>query len=91
VLVALNFTPVAREGYRVGVPVGGTWREIANSDAADYGGSGVGNLGAVEAEAVESHGRPCSLALTLPPLGIVMLECGVMLDGPPASSSGGAA
>jgi len=85
VLVALNFTPVAREGYRVGVPVGGTWREIANSDAADYGGSGVGNLGAVEAGAIESHGRPCSVALTLPPLGVVMLE------GPPASSSDGAA
>jgi 1,4-alpha-glucan branching enzyme len=74
VLVALNFTPVAREGYRLGVPAGGTWREIANSDAADYGGSGVGNLGAVEATDVESHGRPFSVSLTLPPLGVVMLE-----------------
>jgi 1,4-alpha-glucan branching enzyme len=74
VLVAVNFTPVTREGYRVGVPVGGRWREIANSDASDYGGSGVGNLGAVECEDVTSHGRPYSLALTLPPLGIVMLE-----------------
>jgi 1,4-alpha-glucan branching enzyme len=78
-LVALNFTPVSREGYRVGVPVGGTWREVANSDAGDYGGSGVGNLGSVDAEEVESHGRPFSLPLTLPPLGIVMLE------RPPAS------
>jgi 1,4-alpha-glucan branching enzyme len=74
VLVALNFTPVAREGYRLGVPAGGTWREIANSDAADYGGSGVGNLGAVEAADVESHGHPFSVSLTLPPLGVVMLE-----------------
>jgi 1,4-alpha-glucan branching enzyme len=81
VLVAANFTPVPREGYRLGVPAGGTWREIANSDATAYGGSGVGNLGAVDAEEVESHGRAFSLPLTLPPLGIVMLE------GPPASST----
>jgi 1,4-alpha-glucan branching enzyme len=74
VLVVANFTPIPRHGYRVGVPLGGTWREIANSDAADYGGSGVGNLGAVDAEERESHGRPWSLPLTLPPLGIVMLE-----------------
>jgi 1,4-alpha-glucan branching enzyme len=74
VLVACNFTPVPRYGYRLGVPVGGLWREIANSDAESYGGSGVGNLGAVEAENVESHGRPFSLPLTLPPLGIVLLE-----------------
>ncbi|MBV8295984.1 MAG: 1,4-alpha-glucan branching protein GlgB [Acidimicrobiia bacterium] len=73
VLVALNFTPVPRAGYRLGVPAGGTWREIANSNAADYGGSGVGNLGAVEAEELESHGRPWSVALTLPPLAVVML------------------
>jgi len=82
--VALNFTPVPREGYHFGVPVGGTWREVANSDASDYGGSGVGNLGAVEASDTESHGRPFSVSLTLPPLGVVMLE------GPPASSTDGA-
>jgi 1,4-alpha-glucan branching enzyme len=74
VLVACNFTPVPRYGYRLGVPTGGTWREVANSDAADYSGSGVGNMGAVEAENVESHARPFSLPLTLPPLGIVMLS-----------------
>jgi 1,4-alpha-glucan branching enzyme len=74
VLVAANFTPVPRDGYTLGVPSGGTWREIANSDAEAYGGSGVGNLGAVEASEVESHGRPWSLTLTLPPLGFVMLE-----------------
>ena len=84
-LVALNFTPVPREGYRLGVPVGGTWGEIANSDAEAYGGSGVGNLGAVEASDVESHGRPWSVALTLPPLGAVMLE-----SPSPASSPDGA-
>jgi 1,4-alpha-glucan branching enzyme len=82
VLVAVNFTPVPRAGYRLGVPVGGTWREVANSDAEVYGGSGVGNLGAVDAEELESHGRPYSLPLALPPLGIVMLEA------PPAPSSG---
>jgi 1,4-alpha-glucan branching enzyme len=74
VLVAANFTPIPRHGYRLGVPSGGMWREVANSDASDYGGSGVGNLGAIEAEESESHGRPWSLSLTLPPLGIVMLE-----------------
>src|SRR5438309_1476434 len=74
ILVVCNFTPVPRQGYRVGVPSGGYWRELANSDAGDYGGSGVGNLGAVEAEEAPSHGRPFSLALTLPPLGIVILE-----------------
>jgi 1,4-alpha-glucan branching enzyme len=74
VLVVANFTPVPREGYRLGVPSGGSWREVANSDATDYGGSGVGNLGAVDAEEVASHGRPWSLPLMLPPLGIVMLE-----------------
>ncbi len=74
VLVAVNFTPIPREGYRLGVPCGGTWRELANSDAGEYGGSGVGNLGAVEALQEPSHGRPWSVCLTLPPLGIVMLE-----------------
>ena len=72
VLVACNFTPVVREGYRVGVPLAGAWREILNSDAAVYGGSGVGNLGRVEAEEVPWHGRPVSIDLRLPPLGIMM-------------------
>jgi 1,4-alpha-glucan branching enzyme len=76
VLVACNFTPLPRYGYHLGVPVGGTWTEIANSDAEDYAGSGVGNMGAVEAEAIESHGHPFSLPLTLPPLGIVFLQPG---------------
>jgi 1,4-alpha-glucan branching enzyme len=71
-LVACNFTPVVREGYRVGVPLAGAWREALNSDALTYGGSGVGNLGRVVAEATPWHGRAQSVALTLPPLAMVM-------------------
>jgi 1,4-alpha-glucan branching enzyme len=74
VMVACNFTPVVRENYRVGAPDGGEWIEIANGDAADYGGSGVGNLGRVEASPIGRHGRPWSLTLTLPPLAVVMLR-----------------
>jgi 1,4-alpha-glucan branching enzyme len=69
VLVVCNFTPVVRQGYHVGVPLPGRWREVLNSDAPFYGGSGVGNLGGVEARPQACHGRPHSLALTLPPLG----------------------
>jgi 1,4-alpha-glucan branching enzyme len=69
VLVALNFTPVPRTGYRVGVPRGGRWTEALNSDAGAYGGQGWGNFGGVDAEAVAAHARPSSLVLTLPPLG----------------------
>ena len=71
-LVACNFTPVVRQGYRVGVPFAGAWREAINSDAQTYGGSGVGNLGRVATEPVAWHGRNQSLALTLPPLGVVV-------------------
>jgi 1,4-alpha-glucan branching enzyme len=71
VLLVCNFTPVVRPGYRVGVPAGGRWIEILNSDATVYGGSGQGNLGGVEAEAVGVHGRPWSLDLTLPPLAVI--------------------
>jgi len=73
VLVACNCTPVPRYNYRVGVPFGGFWEEVLNSDAVEYGGSGVGNLGGVEAEQVPAHGRPWSLPLTLPPLAVVIL------------------
>jgi len=72
VLVACNFTPVPRYGYRIGVTFGGFWREVLNSDAVEYGGSGVGNLGGVEAEQVPAHGRAWSLPLTLPPLAVVI-------------------
>jgi 1,4-alpha-glucan branching enzyme len=74
VLVGCNFTPVPRVGYRLGVPFGGTWRELLNSDAASYGGGGMGNFGGVAAEEVPAHGRPFSLNLTLPPLGVVFLK-----------------
>jgi len=73
-VVVGNFTPVPRSGYRLGVPEGGTWREVLNSDAAIYGGSGMGNLGGREAEARPHHGRPFSLELVLPPLSILFLE-----------------
>ncbi|HEX5633604.1 MAG TPA: alpha amylase C-terminal domain-containing protein, partial [Gemmatimonadales bacterium] len=72
VLVACNFTPVPRHGYRVGLPLAGRWREILNSDAPIYGGSGLGNLGGVQGEPVAWHGRAQSALLTLPPLGVVM-------------------
>ncbi len=74
VLVVCNFTPVPRHGYRVGVPSGGRWRELLNGDAAPYGGSGMGNLGGVEAEPHPVHGRPYSLPLTLPPLAVVFFK-----------------
>jgi 1,4-alpha-glucan branching enzyme len=73
VVAAFNFTPVPRHGYLVGVDHGGDWREIANSDAADYGGSGLGNQGRSVALEVSVHGRSHGLALTLPPLGAVFL------------------
>jgi len=74
ILCVANFTPVPRRNYRVGVPRGGTWVEILNSDAAIYGGSGQGNLGRVEATPVPRHGRSHSLDLVLPSLGFVFLR-----------------
>ncbi len=74
ILVALNFTPVARFNYRVGVPRLGYWREVLNSDSGDYGGSNQGNLGGVAASGIPFHGRPCSLVLTLPPLAAVFFK-----------------
>jgi len=75
-LIACNFTPVPRPNYRVGAPRGGFWKEILNSDAWNYGGSGQGNLGGVEAAPVPLHGRPYSLTLTLPPLAAVYFKSG---------------
>ena len=74
VAAVCNFTPVVRRNYRIGVPSGGRHREILNTDAREYGGSGVGNAGSVEAEPVPWHGRPYSLALTLPPLAVLLLQ-----------------
>ncbi|MGF1622671.1 MAG: 1,4-alpha-glucan branching protein GlgB [Rhodomicrobiaceae bacterium] len=71
VLVISNFTPTPREGYRLGLPSAGRWREILNTDAEPYGGSGMGNLGMIATEEVASHGRPFSARVTLPPLATV--------------------
>ncbi len=68
-----NFTPVPRTGYRVGLPCAGRWREILNTDAAEYGGSGCGNGGAVATERIPSHGQAQSAAITVPPLGTLWL------------------
>ena len=73
ILIALNFTPVPRHNYRVGVPREGFWKETLNSDALIYGGAGWGNLGGVEAVPVRSHGRPFSVSLTLPPMSALFL------------------
>jgi 1,4-alpha-glucan branching enzyme len=74
ILGAFNFTPVPRVGYQIGVPSGGFWRELLNSDGKEYGGSGMGNLGGIEAVATPVHGRPYSLLLTLPPLAALFLK-----------------
>ncbi|MBX5229031.1 1,4-alpha-glucan branching protein GlgB [Rhizobium sp. NLR9b] len=73
VLVLSNFTPVPRYGYRIGVPQDGVWVERVTTDAREYGGSGLVN-GAVSSEPVAAHGRPHSLALTLPPLATIFLK-----------------
>jgi 1,4-alpha-glucan branching enzyme len=74
VLVVCNFTPVPRHSHRVGVPRGGFWREVFNSDSKEYWGSGQGNFGGLEAAPASFHGRPHSLNLTLPPLAAVFLK-----------------
>lgn len=73
-LFVMNATPVPRYDYRIGVPQSGVWREVLNSDATVYGGSGVGNSGFVASEPIEKHGELESVALTLPPLGILVLK-----------------
>lgn len=74
VLVVCNFTPVPRSDYRIGVPQAGSWAEIFNSDADLYGGSNIGNQGAVSADSKAAHGQPASLMLTLPPLATIILR-----------------
>jgi 1,4-alpha-glucan branching enzyme len=83
VLVACNFTPVPRIGYRIGVPVAGAYRELLNTDAACYGGSDLGNAGGVVSQPIAWHGQPCSIVLTLPPLAVLVLK--------PAARAGGLA
>ncbi|HVT59697.1 MAG TPA: 1,4-alpha-glucan branching protein GlgB [Thermoanaerobaculia bacterium] len=74
VVAVFNFTPMPRTNYRIGVPGGGTWRELLNSDSPHYGGSGQGNFGSVDAAPVPLHGLTHSLTLTLPPLGALFLQ-----------------
>ncbi|MCW5983049.1 MAG: 1,4-alpha-glucan branching protein GlgB [Bryobacteraceae bacterium] len=74
IVFVCNFTPEPRHNYRIGAPFGGEWREVLNSDAPLYGGSGQGNLGSVSASPIPMHGRFHSLLLTLPPLAIVALK-----------------
>jgi 1,4-alpha-glucan branching enzyme len=73
-IAVVNFTPVPRAGYRIGVPHGGAYREVLNSDAEIYGGSNVGNGGRIESAGEPSHGFEQSLTLTLPPLGFLLLK-----------------
>jgi 1,4-alpha-glucan branching enzyme len=89
ILVLCNFTPVPRLEYQVGVPFGGFWQEKLNSDAAIYGGSGIGNLGGVEAAPVSRHGQPFSLTLALPPLAVVFLKGTPSQELPPGVNTPG--
>jgi 1,4-alpha-glucan branching enzyme len=73
VVCVANLSPVPREGYRVGMPLAGEWREALNTDSSHYGGSNVGNLGAIVAEEKPWHDQPYSAELTLPPLGVLWL------------------
>jgi 1,4-alpha-glucan branching enzyme len=73
-IAVVNFTPVPRRGYRVGVPRNAAYQELLNSDAEVYGGSNVGNSGTVHAEAIASHGHAFSLSLSVPPLGFLILK-----------------
>lgn len=74
ILVVCNFTPVPRYNYKVGIPAGGFWKEILNSDSKEYGGSGHGNFGGLEAAPISSHGKFHSLSVTLPPLSMIAFK-----------------
>jgi 1,4-alpha-glucan branching enzyme len=74
VVCVCNFTPTPRNGYRIGVPFGGAWREILNSDAQSYGGGDMGNSGVVTASDKPWHNLPHSLELTVPPLAVLFLK-----------------
>ncbi|MDO5577482.1 MAG: alpha amylase C-terminal domain-containing protein, partial [Fibrobacter sp.] len=74
VLIGCNFTPVPREEYRIGVPFAGSWKEVFNSDACEYGGSGMGNAGRVDSEPIKCHGRDNSILAKLPPLATIIFR-----------------
>jgi 1,4-alpha-glucan branching enzyme len=89
--VVCNFTPVPRHNYRVGVPSGGQWLEILNSDATDYSGSGQGNMGGVDASPASFYGKfDFTLSVTLPPLAVVVFKKQLASDSatatPPANA-----
>lgn len=69
-----NFTPVPREGYRIGVNASGEYEEILNTDSMYYQGSNVGNFGSVKSEAIASYGRDNSISVTIPPLATIYLK-----------------
>jgi len=85
-IVVCNLTPVPRFGYRIGVPDSGTYLELLNSDSEYYGGSNVGNTGAVLSDNTPYHGRGCSVALNLPPLAVIFLKKGEAKSDPSALS-----
>ncbi len=74
IAVICNFTPVPRDGYKIGLPIAGRWQEAINTDAEVYGGSNLGNSGRVTATAEPMHGLPASASLTLPPLATIVLK-----------------
>ena len=74
VVMVFNFTPVPRSAYRIGVPEPGSYVELLNSDAGIYGGSNVGNGGAVQTEPIPAHGFDQSMQLVIPPLGCLLLK-----------------
>jgi len=74
IVCVFNFTPIPREGYRLGVPLGGHYQEILNSDAAIYGGSNMGNAGGATAEEMPWHGQSHSIVITLPPLSALFFK-----------------
>ena len=74
VVAIVNFTPVPRDGYRIGVPAAAPYHELVNSDSEAYGGSNLGNGGVVFSEPIAAHGHADSLRLDLPPLGCLMLK-----------------
>jgi 1,4-alpha-glucan branching enzyme len=74
IVIVCNFSPLVRVNYRIGVPSGGFWKELFNSDATQYGGSGQGNFGGTDAAPIPLHGRSHSLTITLPPLAAVFFE-----------------
>ena len=73
-IACCNFTPVPRPAYKIGVPEACWYEEISNSDSTFYGGSDLGNAGGIQALPQESHGRPASMEVTLPPLAMVIFK-----------------